>query len=66
LLAYVEAQVPAEEPVLVSDEMPVRLITDVAQEAEISQSVETTELTMPVLVMPEMVAPADEPVAVEV
>ena len=66
LLAYVEAQVPAEEPVLGSAEMPVRLITDVAKEAELTQSVEATELSMPVLVMPEKVAPTDEPVAVEV
>jgi hypothetical protein len=44
--------------------MPVRLITDVAQEAELSQSVEVPELTMPVLVMPEMVMPSDEPVEV--
>jgi len=66
LLAYVEAQVPAEEPVLGAAEMPVRLITDVAQEAELTQSVEATELSMPVLVMPEKVAPTDEPVAVEV
>jgi len=66
LLAYVEAQVPAEEPVLGTAEMPVRLITDVAQEAELTQSVEATELSMPVLVMPEKVAPTDEPVAVEV
>jgi hypothetical protein len=66
LLAYVEAQVPAEEPVLGAAEMPVRLITDVAKEAELTQSVEATELSMPVLVMPEKVAPTDEPVAVEV
>ena len=66
LLAYVEAQVAEEEPVLGSSEMPVRLVTDIAQEAELSQSVEATELTMPVLVMPEMVAPSDEPAAVEV
>jgi hypothetical protein len=66
LLAYVEAQVPAEEPVLGAAEMPVRLITDAAKEAELTQSVEATELSMPVLVMPEKVAPTDEPVAVEV
>ena len=66
LLSYVEAQVPTEEPVLGSAEMPVRLITDVAQEAELSQAVEVPELTMPVLVTPEMVVPSDEPVAVEV
>ena len=66
LLAYVEAQVPTEEVVLGSDEMPVRLITEAAQEAELSQSVEATELSMPVLVMPEKVAPSDEPAAVEV
>jgi hypothetical protein len=66
LLAYVEAQVPAEELVLGSAEMPIRLITDVAQEAELSQSVEATELSMPVLVMPEKVAPTVEPAAVEV
>jgi hypothetical protein len=66
LLAYVEAQVTEEELVLGSAEMPIRLITDVAQEAELSQSVEATELAMPVLVMPEKVAPTDEPVAVEV
>ncbi len=66
LLAYVEAQVPAEETVLVADEMPVRLITEIAQEAELSQAVEAPELTMPVLVMPEAIMPADEPTAVEV
>ncbi len=64
LLAYVEAQAPSEEAVLVADEMPVRLVTEVAQEPELSQSVEATELTMPVLVMPEMVMPSDEPVEV--
>ena len=64
LLAYVEAQVPAEEPVLGSDEMPVRLISDVSQEAELSQAVEVPELKMPVLGTPEMVAPTDEPTAV--
>jgi len=46
--------------------MPIRLITDVAQEAELSQSVEATELSMPVLVMPEKVTPTVEPAAVEV
>jgi hypothetical protein len=56
--------VPAEETVLGAEDMPVRLITDVAQEAELSQSVEVPELTMPVLVMPEMVMPSDEPVEV--
>jgi hypothetical protein len=66
LLSYVEAQVPAEEPVLGSAEMPVRLITDVAQEADLSKAVEAPELTMPVLVTPEMVMPNDEPTAVEV
>ncbi len=66
LLAYVEAQVPPDETALVSDEMPVRLITDVAQEAELSQSVEATELAMPVLVMPEIAVPADESADVEV
>jgi hypothetical protein len=66
LLSYVEAQVPAEEPVLGSAEMPVRLITDVAQEADLSKAVEAPELTMPVLVMPEMVMPNDEPTAIEV
>ena len=66
LLAYVEAQVTEEEPVLGSAEMPVRLITDVAQEAELSQSVEATELAMPILVAPEKAKPTDEPAAVEV
>ncbi len=66
LLSYVEAQVLTEEPVLGSAEMPIRLITDVAQEADLSQAVEVPELTMPVLVMPEMVMPNDEPTAVEV
>ena len=66
LLAYVEAQVPAEEPVLGSTEMPTRLITDIVQEADLSQAVEVPELTMPILVMPEMVMPTDEPAAIEV
>ena len=66
LLSYVEEQVPAEEAVLGSADMPVRLITDVAQESDLSQAVEVPELTMPVLVTPEMVVPSDEPVAVEV
>jgi hypothetical protein len=44
----------------------VRLITDVAQEADLSQAVEVPELTMPVLVAPEMVMPSDDPVAIEV
>ncbi len=66
LLSYVEEQVPAEETVLGAEDMPVRLITDVAQEADLSQSVEVPELTMPVLVMPEMVMASDEPTAVEV
>ena len=66
LLAYVEAQVPAEEPVLGSAEMPTRLITDIVQEADLSQAVEAPELTMPILVMPEKVMPTDEPAAIEV
>ena len=66
LLSYVEAQVTDEETTFGSAEMPVRLITDVAQEAELSQAVEAPELTMPILVMPEKVAPTDEPKAVEV
>jgi len=66
LLSYVESQVTDEEPVLGSAEMPVRLITDIVQEAELSQAVEAPELTMPILVMPEKVSPTDEPTAVEV
>jgi len=66
LLSYVEEQAPAEEPVLGSTEMPVRLITEIVQEAELGQAVEVPELTMPVLVMPEMAAPSDEPVVIEV
>jgi hypothetical protein len=66
LLSYVEAQVTDEETVLGSADMPVRLITDIAQEAELSQAVEAPELKMPILVMPEKVAPTDESKAVEV
>ena len=65
LLAYVEPSA-AEETVLGAADMPVRLITDIVQEADLSQAAEAPELAMPVLVMPEMVAPADEPVVVEV
>lgn len=64
LLSYVDA--PAvEEPAMVGSEMPLRLVTDVAQEFELSQSVEVPDLTMPPFVMPEMAMPAEEPMAVE-
>ena len=66
LLSYVEERVAAEETVLGSEDMPVRLFTDVAQEADLSQAVEVPELAMPVIAMPEMVMPSDEPAAVEV
>lgn len=66
LLSYVEEQLPVEETVLGSSEMPVRLISDVVPEAELSQVVEVPELTMPVLTMPEIVMPPDEPTAMEV
>lgn len=65
LLAYVEPSA-AEETVLGAVDMPVRLITDNMQEAELSPAAEVPELAMPVLMMPEMVAPDDEPLMVEV
>lgn len=71
LLAYVEAKVPAAEPVLNVEDMPVLVLKEVVQEAELSQSGDMPELSMPVIAMPvlgmpDMVVPSDEPVAVEV
>jgi hypothetical protein len=71
LLAYVEAKVPAAEPVLNAEDMPVLVLKEVVQEAELSQSGDMPELAMPVIAMPvlgmpEMVAPSEQPVAIEV
>ena len=66
LLSYVEAKVPAPEPLLDVEDMPVLVLKEVVQEAELSQSGDMPELTMPVIAMPEMVMPSDEPTAVEV
>lgn len=65
LLSYVDAPA-AEETVLGSTEVPLRLLTDVVQDFDLSQSVEVPDLTMPNFVMPDMAMPADEPTAVEV
>ena len=64
LLSYVDA--PAEEQAAVIPDMPLRLVTDIAQDFDLSQSVEVPDLTMPNLVMPDMGMPAEEPVSVEV
>jgi hypothetical protein len=71
LLAYVEAKVPVLEPLLASVDMPVLVLTDVAQEAELTHSAEAPDLSMPVIAMPvlgmpDMGAPSDQPVAIEV
>jgi len=71
LLSYVEAKVPAAETILDVEDMPVLVLQEVVQEAELSQSGDMPELSMPVIAMPvlgmpEMVMPSDEPVAVEV
>lgn len=65
LLSYVDAPA-AEEPVLGGAEVPLRLLTDAAQEFELSQSAEVPDLTMPNFVMPDMAMPMDEPISVEV
>lgn len=65
LLSYVDAP-SVEEPVLGSTELPLRLVTDVVQDFDLSQSAEAPDLAMPSLVMPDMAMPADEPTAVEV
>lgn len=65
LLAYVDAPA-AEEPVLGGAELPLRLVTDVVQDFDLSQSVEVPDLTMPSFVMPEMAMPAEEPTTIEV
>jgi hypothetical protein len=71
LLSYVEAKVPAPETVLGAEGMPVMVLAEVVQEAELSQSAEAPELTMPVIAMPvlgmpDMVVPSEQPVAIEV
>lgn len=71
LLAYVEAKAPADEPALAAEGMPVLVLKDVVQEAELSQSAEAPDLTMPVIAMPvlgmpDMVTPTEQPVAIEV
>lgn len=65
LLSYVDAPA-AEEVVLGNSDMPVRLISDVVPDLDLSQSVEVPDLTMPNFVMPEMAMPAEEPTVVEV
>jgi hypothetical protein len=51
--------------------MPVLVLAEVVQEAELSQSAEAPDLAMPVIAMPvlgmpETVVPSDQPVAIEV
>ena len=65
LLAYVDAPA-AEEKAMGGTAMPLRLLTGSVLEFELSQAVETPDLTMPNLVMPDMAMPTDEPTAVEV
>jgi hypothetical protein len=71
LLSYVEAKVPAPEPDLGASGMPVLVLAEVVQEAELSQSAEAPDLAMPVIAMPvlgmpETVVPSGQPVAIEV
>lgn len=65
LLSYVDAPA-AEEQVLGGAELPLRLLTDVVPDFDLSQSAEVPDLTMPSLVMPDMPTPIEEPTAVEV
>ena len=65
LLSYVESPA-SEEQVLPGAEAPLRLVTDISQDFDLSQSVEVPDLTMPNFVMPDMVMPTDEPTTLEV
>ncbi len=65
LLSYADAPA-AEETVLGTAEMPLRLLTDALPDFDLSQSVEVPDLTMPNFVMPDMVMPTEEPTTLEV
>lgn len=65
LLSYVDSAA-SEEQVLPGAEVPLRLVTDISQDFDLSQSVEVPDLTMPNFVMPDMVMPTDEPTTLEV
>ncbi len=65
LLSYVDSPA-SEEQVLPGAEAPLRLVTDISQDFDLSQSVEVPDLTMPNFVMPDMVMPTDEPTTLEV
>ncbi len=65
LLSYVDSPA-SEEQVLPGAEVPLRLVTDISQDFDLSQSVEVPDLTMPNFVMPDMVMPTDEPTTLEV
>lgn len=64
LLSYVDA--PAAEESVLPSELPLRLVTDVVPDFDLSQSAEVPDLSMPNLVMPDMAMPVDEPTTVEV
>jgi hypothetical protein len=65
LLSYVDSPA-SEENALPGAEVPFRLVTDISQDFDLSQSIEVPDLTMPNFVMPEMVMPVDEPTTLEV
>jgi len=65
LLSYVDSPA-SEEQVLPGAEVPLRLVTDISQDFDLSQSVEVPDLTMPNFVMPDMVMPTEEPTTLEV
>ena len=72
VLVELQVTIPAEysgaseEQVLPGAEAPLRLVTDISQDFDLSQSVEVPDLTMPNFVMPDMVMPTDEPTTLEV
>ena len=65
LLSYVDSPA-ADEQVLSGAEVPLRLVTDISQDFDLSQSAEVPDLTMPNFVMPDMAMPTDEPTTLEV
>lgn len=65
LLSYVDAPA-AEEVVPVAGDMPLRLLSEVVQDFEISQGAEVPDLPMPGAVMPDMGMAMDEPIFIEV
>lgn len=60
LLFYVEAA-SMEEPAVEENEMPLIVFADNAQDFEVSLGAEMPDMSIPSLVMPDIVTPSDEP-----